>query len=170
MQKQLSFYCCEIGGRISHWCGLLTFSECKEWKGRKSKYVNLKIRWSKLWHRELPCNISHLINTKREKGRNWQMKNLASDKKSPVFGEKEERSSVVIQRMRFSKLISKKVIFLQQQKGMERVNLSPCLPKSGTTMSWWRCGIWRIEEMKCVIWNGHILGKEKALHSTSAQG
>lgn len=63
------------------------------------------------------------------------MKNLASDKKSPVFGEKEERSSVVIQRMRFSKLISKKVIFLQQQKGMERVDLSPCLPKSGTTMS-----------------------------------
>lgn len=45
------------------------------------------------------------------------MKNLDSDKKSPVFGEKEEDgSSVVAQRVRLSKLLSQKATFCSSKK------------------------------------------------------
>lgn len=76
------------------------------------------MKWRKLWHCELLCSINHLIDTKRErKGRDWNMKNLDSDKKSPVFGEKEEEgSSVVAQRVRLSKLLSQKATFCSSKK------------------------------------------------------
>jgi len=45
------------------------------------------------------------------------MQNLESDKKSPVLAEKEEGgSSVVVQRVRLSKLLSKRVIFCSSKK------------------------------------------------------
>lgn len=51
-------------------------------------------------------SITLSMQKKREKGKDWNVKNLDSDKKSTAFGEKKEKgSSVIVQRLKLSKLL-----------------------------------------------------------------
>lgn len=134
-----------------------------------SSHLKMKWPWSKLCLCELIWSISHPTGTERKgKGRDWNMKNPGNDRKSLYLVGKRKRDAAKWY-MERGELRYYKRGSIQQEKGMERVDLSPFLSKSETAMLWWRCGIQRMKEIKDAGWNCHVFENEKTLHSTSEQ-